>query len=276
VKVLITGARGQLGHELVEVFDAHDVVATDRSSLDVADRDAVLDRVASLRPDAVVNAAAWTAVDECEGDPDRAFVVNALAVRWLAEACRGVGARLCQVSTDYVFDGTKDGPYDESDEPNPLSVYGRSKLAGEREAGDEALVVRTSWPFGLHGTNVVTTVLRLAAEHETLRFVDDQRGCPTAAEDLAAMIGRLVVEGRSGTFHVTNAGAVSRFELAREILLAAGLDPDRVEPISSSKMPRPAPRPANSVLDNAALRRAGIEPLGDFRDPLRRLVASLT
>ncbi len=272
MKVLITGARGQLGHELVEVFDAHDVIATDRSSLDVTDRGAVLDMVASLRPDAVVNAAAWTAVDECEEDPDRAFVVNALAVRWLAEACRGVGARLCQVSTDYVFDGTKDGPYDEWDEPIPMSVYGRSKLAGEREAGPGALVVRTSWVFGAHGPNMVKTILRLAAEHDTLRFVDDQRGCPTAAEDLAAMIGRLLVEGRSGTYHVTNAGPVSWFEFAREVLTAAGLDPDRVEPIATAEMHRPAARPANSVLDNAALRLSGIEPLGDFRAPLARLV----
>lgn len=275
MRVLVTGAGGQVGRELVDAFADHDVVAADRAALDVTDRGAVVGAITALRPDVVVNAAAWTAVDLCESDPDRAWQSNALAVRFLAEGCRAAGARLCHISTDYVFDGDSPDPYTEWDPTGPRSVYGRSKLAGEHEAGTDALVVRTSWVCGRHGPNMVKTILRLAAEHDTLRFVDDQRGHPTFADDLAGMIRRLVVDRRTGVVHVTNQGAVSWYELAREVLAAAGLDPGRVEPITTAEMPRPAPRPANSVLDNAVLRLSGIDQLDDFRVPLARLVAEL-
>ncbi|WP_195210278.1 dTDP-4-dehydrorhamnose reductase [Actinomarinicola tropica] len=276
MKVLVTGAGGQVGRELVTAFDGHDVVAADRAALDVSDRDQVLGAITSLAPDLVINAAAWTAVDACESDPDRAYRDNALAVRYVADACRRVGAHLTHISTDYVFSGDQDAPYTEWDPTGPRSVYGRSKLAGEVEAGPDALVVRTAWVCGEHGPNMVKTILRLAAEHDTLRFVDDQRGHPTFADDLAEMIRRLAVERRTGITHVTNQGAVSWFELAQEVMRAAGQDPDRVQPISTAEMPRPAPRPANSVLDNAVLRLEGIELLDDFRVPLARLVARLT
>jgi dTDP-4-dehydrorhamnose reductase len=277
VRVLITGAGGQLGRELVDAFDRHEVVALDHHQLDVADRDAVLGAVTSVQPDVVVNAAAWTAVDANESDPDRAFAVNALAVRYVADGARRVGAWVCHVSTDYVFDGTKADPYVEWDRPNPVSVYGRSKLGGELELGPGDTIVRTSWVCGYHGANMVKTILRLAGENDTLRFVDDQRGQPTFADDLAVMIRKLVVERRPGLFHVTNQGAVSWYEFAREILAAADLDPDRVQPIATADLdpPRPAPRPANSVLDNAALRLGGVDLAADFREPLRRLVARL-
>jgi dTDP-4-dehydrorhamnose reductase len=277
MRVLITGAGGQVGHELVEVFADHDVVAVDHRQLDVADRDAVLGLVTTAAPDAIVNSAAWTAVDANEGDPDRAWAVNALAVRYLAEGARLVGARICQLSTDYVFDGTHPDPYVEWDPTNPVSMYGRSKLGGELELGPEHTVVRTSWVCGFHGANMVKTILRLAGEHDTLSFVDDQRGHPTFADDLAVVVRRLVVERRSGLFHVTNQGAVSWYEFAREVLAAAGMDPDRVRPIATADLqpPRPAPRPANSVLDNAALRLAGLALAPDFREPLARLVPRL-
>jgi len=278
VRVLITGAGGQVGRELVAAFDGHDVAAFDHHQLDVADRDAVLGAITSLAPDAVVNSAAWTAVDANEGDPDRAWSVNALAVRHVADGARRVGASVCHLSTDYVFDGTKDGPYVEWDRPNPMSVYGRSKLGGELELGPGDTIVRTSWVCGFHGGNMVKTILRLAGEHESLSFVDDQRGHPTFADDLAAVVRRLVVERRPGVFHVTNQGAVSWYEFAREVLRAAGLDPERVRPIATADLdpPRPAPRPANSVLDNAALRLGGVPLADDFRVPLARLVARLT
>jgi dTDP-4-dehydrorhamnose reductase len=280
VRVLITGAGGQVGRELVDAFAAdahHQVVGVDHATVDVADRDAVLGAVTTTRPDAVVHAAAWTAVDACEGDPDRAFRVNALGARHVAEGARLVGARMVYVSTDYVFDGTKAEPYLEWDDPAPRSVYGASKLAGERELDPGATVVRTSWVCGFHGGNMVKTILRLAGEHDVLSFVDDQRGHPTFADDLAAMIKRLVVERRPGTFHVTNQGAVSWYEFAREVLRAAGMDPDRVRPVATADLqpPRPAPRPANSVLDNAALRLCDVPLLDDFRVPLGRLVERL-
>jgi len=275
--VLITGAGGQVGRELVEVFADHEVVAVDHHALDVGDRDAVLGLVTTVRPDAIINSAAWTAVDANESDPDRAWAVNALAVRHLADGARQVGARICQLSTDYVFDGTHPDPYVEWDEPHPASMYGRSKLGGELELGPEQTIVRTSWVCGLHGANMVKTILRLAGEHDTLSFVDDQRGHPTFADDLASVIRRLVVERRPGLFHVTNQGAVSWYEFAREVLAAAGLEPDRVHPIATADLdpPRPAPRPANSVLDNAALRLGGLPLAPDFREPLGRLVPRL-
>lgn len=279
MRVLITGAGGQVGRELVEAFtaDGHEVVGFDRASLDIADRDAAMSAICASEPDAVVNAAAWTAVDACELDPDRAFLVNALGTRYLAEAARVVGAHLVHLSTDYVFDGSKTEPYLEWDRPNPVSVYGRSKLGGEQEAGPAATIIRTSWVCGFHGNNMVKTILRLAAEHDVLSFVDDQRGHPTFADDLAAMIKRLVVERRTGLFHVTNQGAVSWYEFARAVLESAGQDPDRVRPIATSELdpPRPAPRPANSVLDNAALRLSGVPLLPHYRHSLDRLVARL-
>jgi dTDP-4-dehydrorhamnose reductase len=280
VRVLITGAGGQVGRELVGTFEAdghHEVLAFDRAALDVSDRDAVLGAVTSSRPDAVVHPGAWTAVDACETDPERAFLVNGLGTRHVAEAARRVGAPVLYVSTDYVFDGSKSEPYVEWDEPNPTSVYGRSKLAGERELDPGSTIVRTSWVCGFHGANMVKTILRLATEHEVLTFVDDQRGHPTFADDLAGMIKRLVIDRRPGIFHVTNQGAVSWFEFARAVLEAAGLDPGRVKPIATSDLqpPRPAPRPPNSVLDNAALRLSGVERLPDFREPLGRLVRRL-
>jgi dTDP-4-dehydrorhamnose reductase len=280
VKILVTGAGGQVGHELVIAFADHEVIACDHAALDVTDRDVVLAAVTTVQPDAIVHAAAWTAVDACESDPDRAFRVNALGTRHVTEAARRVGAHLCTFSTDYVFDGTKASPYVEWDAPNPQSVYGHSKLAGEQEAAawSETTIVRISWVCGQHGQNMVKTILRLASEHETLSFVDDQRGHPTFADDAASVVRRLVVDRRPGCFHVTNQGAVSWYEFARAVLESSGADPDRVLPIATSDLdpPRPAPRPANSVLDNAALRASGIPLLPDYRSALDRLVATLT
>ena len=279
MRVLITGAGGQVGKELVDVFTAggHEVQGFTHATLDVTRRDAVRAAVMEFHPDAIVHSAAWTAVDACESDPDRAFAVNAMGTRSVVEAARLVDAPVHYISTDYVFDGSKDSPYVEWDAPNPQSVYGLSKLAGERELDSGSTVIRTSWVCGLYGPNMVKTILRLASEHETLSFVNDQFGHPTFADDLAAMIEKLVTDRRSGTFHVTNQGAVSWFEFAREVLLAAGQDPTRVYPIATADLQpaRPAPRPANSVLDNAALRLSGIEDMKDFRGPLLRLVAQV-
>ena len=279
MRVLITGAAGQLGHDLVLHCAAmgDDVIEADRRALDVGDRDAVHGAIAGLHPDIVVNTAAWTAVDACEGDRPRAFRVNALGPRWVREATELCGAHLVQLSTDYVFDGSLDRPYHEWDVPNPPSVYGQSKLAGEIEAGPAATLVRTSWVSGANGNNMVKTVLRLAAEHPSLTFVDDQRGCPTFTSDLAPMVRRLAVDRRAGAYHVTNQGAVSWFQFVRDVVSAAGHDPDMVEPISTADLqpPRPAQRPANSVLDNAALRESGIPLLRHYREPLGELVEQL-
>ncbi len=280
MRVLVTGAGGQLGHELVRVFADHELVAADRATLDIADRAGTLAAVTGWRPDVVVNAAAYTAVDACETEVDRAFAVNALGVRNIAEAARRVGAHLVHISTDYVFDGTKPTPYDEWDTPNPQSVYGRSKLAGELEllGTPDTTVVRISWVFGEHGANMVKTVLRLAADHPVLRFVDDQIGRPTAAADAADLVAHLAAHRAPGLFHGTNQGAVSWYGFVRAVMESAGHDPDRVEPITTADLdpPRPAPRPANSVLDDVALRLGGFWRLPHYRESLDRVVRALS
>ena len=285
MRVVVTGAGGMVGREVVELFQAqsqHDLHAFTSSQLDITDRDAVLQSFAVAAPDVVVNCAAFTAVDACETEVERAFRVNGYGIRNLAEGCASERAHFVTISTDYVFDGTKPTPYHEWDTTNPQSVYGASKLAGEHEAlallGPDCTVARTSWVCGRYGSNMVKTVLRIAASSDgPLRFVDDQRGCPTFADDLATMLYRFAVDRRPGRFHVTNQHAVSWFEFVREMLQEAGYDPKRVEPISTAELqpPRPAPRPANSVLDNLALRLAGIDLLPDHRDALARCVKQL-
>lgn len=281
MRVLITGAGGQLGTDLARHCQGagDDVVALDRAALDVTDRLAVDEALDTHRPDVVFNAAAWTAVDACENDPARAFRDNTLAVRWIADASRRRGAHLVHVSTDYVFDGTKAGPYHEWDEPAPTSVYGASKLAGEREAQAAApgcAVVRTSWVMGVHGSNMLKTVLSLR-ERTDLAFVDDQRGCPSFTADLAVGLRALAAERVPGTFHLTNQGDVSWYELVREILEAVGADPDNVRPISTAELdpPRPAARPANSVLDGLAWRWSSLPPMPHYRESLRVALAEL-
>lgn len=282
MRVLVAGAGGQVGIDLWAACASagDDVVAFDHAGLDITSRDAVLAAVTLIRPDVVFNAAAWTAVDACEGDPDRALAANGLAVRWLAEACGRSGAHLVHLSTDYVFDGTLDRPYHEGDHPNPQSVYGSTKLVGEREAlalGPGAAVVRTSWVCGQHGSNMVKTIVRLASERAELTFVDDQIGCPTFTADLAGALRRIALDRRSGVIHVTNQSATSWFGFAREVVSAMGKDPAMVLPIATVDLRpvRPAPRPANSVLDNVVLRLGGVPLLRDFRDPLAETVRAL-
>ncbi len=306
-RVLVTGGNGQLGRDLRDVLaggipvggvpveslegsllppvgpGSFEVLSTDIDTLDLVDREAVRRTVAEFRPDLVLHGGAFTAVDACESDPDTAFAVNALGTRHVAEAASRVGAHLVYVSTDYVFDGAADRPYVEWDAPGPRSVYGRSKLGGEHEvrtlSGASGTVVRTAWVNGAHGANMVKTVLRAAAASSdgVLRFVDDQHGCPTFTADLARAIVRLGIDRRPGTFHVTNQGATSWFGFVQATMSAAGHDPSRVVPIATADLdpPRAAPRPANSRLDNAALRLSGLPAMPPWEDALARLVAAL-
>ncbi|MGO9341853.1 MAG: dTDP-4-dehydrorhamnose reductase [Acidimicrobiales bacterium] len=297
-RVLVTGAGGQLGHDLVvalsgEVPDgalkgdartgrlgdrpATDVVSAPKEVLDVTRRADVLAAVSALRPQIVIHAAAFTNVDGCEQDPDRAFGVNALGTRHVAEAARRYGAHLVVVSSDYVFDGTATRPYVEWDQTRPLSVYGLSKLATEHEAGEGATIVRTSWLCGAHGKNMVQTALALSDSDAQMCFVDDQRGRPTFTADLAGAILVLADSRLSGVFHVTNDGEATWYDLVRAVVAEAGGDPGRVEPIATADLdpPRPATRPAYSVLDNAAMRLSGLPSLPHWEDALGRLVRVL-
>jgi dTDP-4-dehydrorhamnose reductase len=277
-RILVTGAGGALGRSLRAAFEHDDIVGLDHAQLDVSDRDAVLQALGQITPQVLVHAGAWTDVDGCELDPDRAFQVNALGTRNVVEGARLTGARVLYISTDYVFDGLASRPYVEWDATNPLSVYGRSKLGGESELGPDDTVVRTSWLCGPTGRNFVRTIFERARSDQPLRVVDDQQGCPTFTDDLAVMVRRLVVERRPGTFHVTNQGVTTWFRLAREVVQLAGLDPERVQPCTTAELdpPRPAPRPMFSVLDNAALRLGGVHLLDDYHAPLERLVKELS
>ena len=280
MRIVVTGSNGQLGTEVMDLLgasDHHEVLGLDLPDHDLTDRDHVLGVLTSFEPDLVLHGAAFTAVDVCEEQVETAYRVNCAATRFVADGARRVGAHVVYVSTDYVFDGTKSTPYVEWDRPNPQSVYGRTKLGGESEIDPGWTIARTSWVCGRHGNNMVKTLLRLADERDTLSFVDDQIGHPTFAQDLAAMVVKLGLERVPGVFHTTNQGAVSWYGFARAVFAAAGHDPDRISPITTAELdpPRPAPRPANSVLDNLAWRLHGFTPSRDFHEPLDEVVAWL-
>ena len=275
MRVLITGAGGQLGTDLAPAFHGHDVIATTRQELDLADRDSTMSAICSVEPDIVVHAGAWTAVDACESDPEQAFRVNALGTRHVATAARIVNAHVLYVSTDYVFDGTSPTPYNEWSPTNPTSVYGASKLGGEHELDPDWTIVRVAWVVGPHGRNFIKTMLRLAADREEIGVVNDQRGCPTFTGDLAPTIRRLAVGRYPGVHHVTNQGETTWYDFARAILQAAGQDPDKIKPITTEAYGAPAPRPANSVLDNLVLRSLGLPLLPHWQESLARTVKEL-
>lgn len=274
MRVLVTGAAGQVGRELVAAFEGHDVIGADRATLDVGDRDATVGTITALHPDVVVHAAAWTDVDGCEANPDRAWRVNAMGTRHVADGARRVGAHVVAISTDYVFDGETDRAYVEWDACNPLSVYGRSKRGGELELDPSWCTVRTTWVFS-RDQGLVPTIVRLAGGEGELRFVDDQYACPTSAADLAGMVRDLAVARLPGIFHVTNQSGTTPYDLARTVVGLAGGDAGRVVPVTSDALGRAARRPARSDLDNAALRLSGIPLLPDHREPVERLVKEL-
>lgn len=263
-----------LGQELTALLRArHQVLALSRLDADIAHIQQIGGAIEQARPEVVIHTAAFTVVDDCEIQPDLAFRVNADGSRNVALACRKLGISMLYVSTDYVFDGEKKEPYVESDVPNPISVYGRSKLGGERHVSqllERYWIVRTSWLFGPHGKNFTQVILERAQEGAVLPVVDDQVGSPTYTEDLAAKLEQIIERGKSGIYHVSNQGACSRFEFAQEILRQVGMDPARVVPIPTSVSKRPARRPRDSRLANARLMAEGLGLLPPWQDALRR------
>ncbi len=272
MKILITGASGQLGRAAAALAGARgwEVLATGRAELDITRLEQVSRYLASRRPEVVLNAAAATRVDDLEAAPDLAIRVNALGPRNLATACRRLGLTLIHISTDYVFDGAKAGPYVEWDQPRPVSVYGLSKLLGEqwvREQCGDHFIVRTAWLYGVPGPNFVEAILaraRSLPEGAELKVVNDQRGTPTSAGALAAQVLALAETRAYGTYHATCQGEATWYDFAREILARAGIGAN-LTPCTTEEFPRPAPRPRNSLLDNRMLQILGLDLMPDWQ-----------
>lgn len=273
-----------MGLDVLDACADDDVVGLTHGDLDVADEAAVFAAVRDHEPDVVMHAAAWTNVDGCEEDPDRAHAVNALGSWWIARACHEFRSAMVMLSTDYVFDGQartdaagNPRPWTEFDQVAPISAYGRSKAAGEalvRQTLREHFIVRTAWVCGARGNNFVRTMLRVGRERGEARVVDDQVGSPTFTRDLAAALRELAVSGRYGTYHRTNSGECSWYDLAAATFELAGLDVD-LGRMSSDELDRPAPRPAYSVLSERHSTGSGLRPLQPWRDGLRDLLDEL-
>jgi dTDP-4-dehydrorhamnose reductase len=279
---LVTGSAGMLGTDLVAALASRGepVTGMDRASLDVTDAAAVTEAIARSGPDIVVNCAAWTAVDDAEASEEQALAVNAGGAANLAATCAALGTRLVQVSTDYVFAGNAGRPYAEDEVPAPCTAYGRTKLAGERAVLDRlpgsGYVVRTAWLYGAHGPSFVRTMINLEGQRPTVDVVDDQHGQPTWTVDVARQIIALVHStAGAGIYHATSSGQTTWFGLAREVFGLLGADPARVRPIPSSALPRPAPRPAYSVLGHSAWAGPRVPPIGEWRTALHRAFPEL-
>jgi dTDP-4-dehydrorhamnose reductase len=271
MRVLVFGASGMLGKDLLAAFSEDDVTGLGSRDADLRDVGSVLSKTQQARPDWIILCAAYTDVDGCEKDPARAFAVNRDGAAHVARAAAQTGSRLVFISSDYVFDGEKRTPYEIEDPRNPINVYGRSKAEAESNLSEivpDCCIVRTSWLFGEGGNCFPDTILKLARTQPELRVVDDQRGCPTYTPDLAAVLASLVRKQANGLVHVTNGGSCSWFEFARAILAARSPE-TTVIPVTTAEFPRPARRPAHSVLSGRSLQGFGIK-LPDWQDALKR------
>ena len=258
MRLFLTGAEGQLGRELQKRLQGTDFLPTDVKEMDITDASAVAAMISDYRPDAVIHGAAWTQVDAAEEKVDLAYRVNAIGTQNIAMACRDVNAAMVYISTDYVFDGKLGRAYTEFDTPNPLSVYGKSKYAGEmlaRQATDRLFTLRTAWLYG-DGRNFVRTMLKLGQERDDLQVVNDQYGCPTSTVDLAEAVLRIIQTKRYGTYHTVNEGLTTWYGFAKKIFELAGNTKVKVTPVTTGQFVRPAPRPAYSPMDPRLLRLA--------------------
>lgn len=279
MKVLVTGASGQLGMDVVAQlkYSGHEIIATDRDTLDITDAAACQLFLKQYIPDAVIHCAAYTAVDRAEEEIEPAYAINAAGTRNMVVASECVGAGFCYISTDYVFDGRSDSAYHEYDNTNPQSIYGKSKRAGEQlvqTLSSRYFIVRTSWVFGLHGHNFVKTMLRLGQERDEIKVVHDQKGSPTYTADLAGFLIQLIGTEQYGIYHVTNTNTCTWYEFASEIFAQAAEMLNRplkarLLPCTTEEFPLPAPRPANSVMEHLSLRNSGFKDLRSWQEGLQ-------
>jgi dTDP-4-dehydrorhamnose reductase len=282
LKVLVTGAGGLVGRAVTSrcTSAGEDIVALDHRRLDISNPQSVRTIIKDARPDVVINCAAWTDVDGCESDPAHAQAANGLGPELLASACHDINALLITISTDYVFDGRKDGFYTQDDQPNPISVYGESKLEGEQRAqaaSQRTIVVRSGYIFGVGGNNFLSTFLARVRRGDSLKAISDMTGTPTYAPDLARGLYRLAQIDQPGIYHVVNAGdGVSFKGFADAALEMAGIDPNLIQSTTLAELNRPAPRPRNSRLHCLRSRGLGLEPLPDWRDALADFVKAQT
>lgn len=273
MRIVVTGGAGQLARAIQHIWTEHEVLLPGEAELDLDRPDAIQAVLQKLRPEVVINAGAFTQVDRCETEVERAMRINGEAVGWLAAACSSLDALLVQISTDYVFDGRSTRPYREDDPVGPLSTYGRSKLLGETEARKSAshLIVRTSWLYDAWGNNFYSTMLRLGAEGRSMRVVDDQHGAPTSCRALARQLQVIVERGWHGTVNATCAGETTWYGFAAEIFKLHGL-PAELTACATSEFPRPARRPAYSVLSEVKRQAMGGDVMPDWRVGLREVV----
>ncbi|PES17451.1 dTDP-4-dehydrorhamnose reductase [Bacillus cereus] len=279
MKVLVTGAKGQLGQDVLCLLENQpwEVFGFGREELDITNEEQVREKVLAIKPNIIIHTAAYTQVDQAESDEETAFKVNAEGTKYLAQAAEAVEAKFCYVSTDYVFDGTNNEPYKTNDETNPQTIYGKSKLAGEQYTSEycsKYFVVRTSWVFGLHGNNFVKTMLRLADERSELEVVNDQFGSPTYTNDLARFIIELVETNKYGIYHASNSGVCSWYEFAKEIFRQSNRSIN-VNAISTAEFQRPAQRPAYSVLEQKKIAEQGLIMLPNWKEALGRYLSKM-
>lgn len=275
MKILVTGSNGMLGHDLIDILkDNHELILTTSKTLDITDKNKVIEFIRENNPDIVINSAAYTDVDGCEENQDIAYAVNGDGVENLALGCREVDCPLVHVSTDYVFDGTARNPIREDGKIGPISVYGKSKLKGEeaiQKILDKFFIVRTAWLYGINGGNFPKTMLELAKNHSEITVVYDEVGTPTYTPDLAYAISQLIDTDYYGIYHITNSGHCSWCEFARYIFEVAGSDVN-VIPVTASEFARPAPRPHYSVLENKRWIDNGFEPLRHYKDAVKEYI----
>ena len=271
MRILITGASGMLGHDLQRTLKNHELILCNSKNLDITNKNLVSETINEMKPDILINSAAYTNVDDCETNYEEAHKVNALGPKNLANVCKDLKIPLVHISTDYVFDGKKTEPLKENDNLGPQTAYGKTKLEGEQfiqKILDEYFIIRTAWLYGCDGNNFVKTMLNLSKSHNEITVVNDQIGSPTFTYDLAKGISEIIKTDKYGVYHLTNSGSCSWYEFSKEIFRLTNKNV-KVIPVTTEEFPRPAPRPKYSVLNNDKWIKQGFKPLRDYKEALK-------